>query len=195
MITGCWNTANTNPKEAITAEMQHKYGIHVKIISMKKYPGLQMFQEPTWHAVCLDQDTGEEFDAYLEKSSGIITDDFPKIIYDKSIRNLINTEIESYPELSFSNFSINYQPSQGKWTKTTELMDYLSKSDTYIQLSVQRKNNQDAEQIFSFAKSLKEKGIHFHIQVEDAGHITFLVHDKYTSLDSRKEIVNRLNKK
>ena len=152
----------SSPEEAVTEKIREKYNIETTVVSVKENKGMQAFDESYYQGTVEINDTGEEFNYTLGKSSGTLRDDYPRLIYAEDIENMIQEETEGMTDCSFE---VVYYPSEGSYTRKDQLADYLRESQTYAEIRFCKVYDFDA--VYDTATKLEEKGIPFIATVED----------------------------
>ena len=190
---GGLKSQSSEPSEIMKQMIYERYNIEVDVGAVEEESGLQAFQESTWHSTATVIDSGEEFEVFLGKKSHALSDDYPKLIYDKEIRKLLDQVIDKQALLFTDPYEIIYQPSEGIWTREDQLEDYLTDSDTFVNIPVQLDDKEnDPEKIYSLAEDLKEKGIQFTLIVEQGKDKYYISSNRYTKLKSKEAIIKML---
>ena len=196
LIHGCRGNRgySQSPENRIKDLLEEKYGITVEINEMTEKPGMQAFQERYYLATAALVDTGGEFRVLLGKKSGVLKDDYPKLVYDSKIREIIDRIIEDYSDLAVGSYEINYGLSEGNWSQEDQLADYLADSDTEAGITVYADSISEeyARKIYSFAQALEEEGIHFTLKVEKESDTVYISSNRHSGLKTEDVIVNML---
>ncbi len=197
LLSGCGKTkVSNNPEDLIIQSMKEKYNITIDVNQIEEKTGMQAFQEKSYEATVTPENSGESFHVYLGKKSKTVADDYPMLLYDNLIRAYAEEEIGHFQNLNIISYDILYRPSEKKWTpeEGQDMFTYLSESDTEIEfvIKMDSENVQTAADIYTFAKSLEEKGIQFTLKVEKSDDTVFISSNRSSGLKSKERIISML---
>lgn len=188
------NTGTQSPEDRIKNLIEEKYGFSVQINEIEEKAGMQAFQERYYLGTVSIVDTGEEFCVLLGKKSGVLKDDYPKLVYDAGIREIIDHVLEEYPELTTASYEIHYDLSEGNWTQENQMTDYLENSDTEVGIHIvtESMSEEEARRIYSFARTLKKEGVHFTIEIKGDNNTLYISSNRHSELDEEGDVVKML---
>ena len=184
------------PEEKIVDLLREKYGITVTVEEVKDVPPTQAFKEHVYKADAVDTDSGKSFRVSLGKKSGILMDDYPRILYGEQIEQIIKELLSRHPSLSFEYKNIVYILSEEAWQGSDMLQNYLSESDTYFDTGIQIRTSlsQEVDEIYEFAREMEAEGLHFSICIKEDEKTWFLSSTRNTKLKDKDAFKKQLLK-
>lgn len=176
--------------EEIEVALYDKYGILFCVESVEEVNGRYAFSGTFYQAQVTPESEFSSFTAVISKDGGSVIDDYPRIIYDENIHELVQEAFDVWEADAEYSFQVHYALEEQNWQKEDELQDYLENSDTYIMVELELRDMESedaADSVYDLCMSLQEC-VQFNMTCDYQGKKIYIVDDNVIELMSYDEV-------